>query len=62
MVEEFQKEGLLLPRDAEVLLSETHNDNLLLERKWLRKLFWNDIGSGNNNVPTITRSIENVNL
>jgi hypothetical protein len=60
MVEEFEEEGLLLPRDADVLLLETHNDYMLLEREWLRKLLWNDIDSGINNVPTISRSIGNI--
>ena len=41
MVEQFQSEGVLRPRDAEVLLVETHKDSSRLESEWLHRL-WGD--------------------
>jgi len=41
MVEAFQEEGILRPRDAEVLIKETHKTSSLLENEWVQRL-WND--------------------
>jgi hypothetical protein len=41
MVETFQEEGILRPRDAEILISENRKNNKLLEIHWLDRL-WNE--------------------
>ena len=44
MVESFQEEGILRPRDAEVLIKETHKTSTLLENEWIQRL-WRDVMS-----------------
>ena len=44
MVESFQEEGILRPRDAEVLIKETHKTSTLLENEWVQRL-WRDVMS-----------------
>eukprot|EP01041_Mallomonas_annulata_P003036 gene3036-5952_t len=42
MVEKFQEEGVLCPRDADILLIETHRDYVQLQREWLRRIWMTD--------------------
>jgi hypothetical protein len=44
MIETFQEEGILRPRDADVLIAETHKTIAMIENEWLEKL-WEDVMS-----------------